>query len=125
LKRRSLQYRAAPVSSISHPEVDRIRRLQRRLFAALMLLASSCASAELPLGSSDLLRCRDSSELTVYYQGQTATVLAGGHSYALRRKPSSVGKRFASHKATLIIDGHFAAFVADDLDNLGGCRVVP
>jgi hypothetical protein len=71
-----------------------------------------------------VFRCRDGSELTVrYYQGQTATVLAGGHSYALRLKPSNVGKRFASRQATLIIDGDFAAFVADDLDNLGGCRV--
>ena len=88
----------------------------------MLLLFSSCASAEFGDARSDVFRCRDGSELTVRYQHQTATVLAGGHSYALDWKSSDVGKRFASSRATLIIDGDFAAFVADDLDDLGGCR---
>ena len=48
---------------------------------------------------------RVDSELTVHYQNRSAAVLAGGHSYALVRKTSNVGERFASPRATLIIDG--------------------
>ena len=69
--------------------------------------------------------CRDGSTLTVYYQPHSATLLVDGQTYALRRKPSNVGKHFAARQATLIIDGDFAAFVADDLNHLRGCRLAP
>ena len=68
-----------------------------------------------------MFRCRDGSQLSVQYQQRSATVMTGGASYALPRKPSDVGKRFASDRATLIIDGDFAAFVADGLHRLRGC----
>ena len=54
-----------------------------------------------------------------------SAVLLGGQTYALRRKPSNIGWRFVSPQATLIIDGDFAAFVADDLNHLRGCHVAP
>jgi Membrane-bound lysozyme-inhibitor of c-type lysozyme len=95
------------------------------VFGALLLLSSSCASAKLSGGAAHDFRCRDGSELTVHYHQQTATVLVGGHSYALWRKPSNIGERFSSSRATLIIDGDFAAFVADDLHQLRGCRSQP
>ena len=88
----------------------------------MLLLSSSCASADYRRGSADVFQCSDGSELTVQFQRRTATVLAGGHSYVLVRKSSNLGERFASPEATLIIDGDFAAFVADDLHGLQGCR---
>ena len=104
------------------PEGDRIPALRRHAFGAMLLLFSSCASAEFGDARTDVFRCRNGSELTVRHQQQAVTVLAGGQSYALDWKSSDVGKRFASRRATLIIDGDFAAFVADDLGDLGGCR---
>ena len=95
--------------------------IRRHVFGSLLLLASSCASAEFPLKSPDVFRCRNGFELTVRYEHQFATVRTGGRSYALVRKPSNIGERFASSQATLIIDGNFAAFVADDLHHLKGC----
>jgi hypothetical protein len=87
----------------------------------MLLLSSSCASAEFRGDTAEVFRCRDGSELTVQYQQQAATVIAGGHSYVLRRRPSNIGERFTSPLATLIVDGDFAAFVADDLHDLRGC----
>jgi hypothetical protein len=40
----------------------------------------------------------------------------------LNKKPTSLGVRFSSGEATLIIDGNFAAFVADEEKNYGRCR---
>jgi hypothetical protein len=36
-------------------------------------------------------------------------------------KPASIGKRYASSDATLVIDGQFAAFVTDQVSDLLGC----
>ena len=87
----------------------------------MLLLSSSWAPAELRGHPADVFKCMDGSGLTVRYQQQTATVLVDGRSYELLRKPSNIGERFTSPLATLIIDGEFAAFVADDLHDLKGC----
>lgn len=97
----------------------------RRAVGVMVLLSSSSASAESRGGSADVFRCRDGSELVVHYRPQAATVVAGGHSYELARRPSNVGERFASPQATLIVDGESATFIADDLHHLRGCRSQP
>ena len=107
----------------SASRTDRVRGhfFRRRALGTLLLLGSACASAEFAADSAAVFQCRDGSQLTVNYENRSATVLAGGHSYELVRKPSGVGERFASSRATLIIDGNFAAFVADELPRLRGC----
>lgn len=44
--------------------------------------------------------------------------------YSLRRGPSSVGERFSSDDATLIIDHPSAVFIANDRLGLRACRAV-
>jgi hypothetical protein len=91
------------------------------MLGVLLLLCSSCAYAQDQTGSTESFQCRDGSQLSVKYQRRSATVIAGGRSFTLPRKASNVGQRFASDRATLIIDGEFAAFAADGLHRLGGC----
>lgn len=44
--------------------------------------------------------------------------------YRLRSKPFSIGQRFVSSAATLIIDGPFAAFVSKRRIDLNQCRLI-
>jgi hypothetical protein len=69
-----------------------------------------------------LFRCHDGRVLQVQYGRKTAKVLVEGRSYVLVRKPSRLGNRFTSPTAALIIDGAYAAFAAEDLYDLQGCR---
>lgn len=66
--------------------------------------------------------CEDAVSFGVRRSATAATVSFGDGDYRLERKRSSIGERFASPGATLIIDGDFAAFVAEDRLGLDGCR---
>ena len=67
-------------------------------------------------------KCADGRMLQVEYDDRRAKVVVEGRSYAMPRQVSQLGTRFSSPTATLIIDGKFAAFVADGLYSLRGCR---
>ena len=70
--------------------------------------------------------CPASADLAVQRNGSTARVHYAGRRYDLQRKRSSVGDKYVSPKAALIIDGNSAIFVAEDLVDLGTCtRTVP
>jgi len=60
-------------------------------------------------------------DLRVERSGGAARVTLGGHTYALTRKRSSIGDKFISSNAALIIDGESAVFVSEDHLNLGAC----
>ncbi|HEV2594755.1 MAG TPA: hypothetical protein VGU01_06100 [Sphingomicrobium sp.] len=59
--------------------------------------------------------------MNVERSGATARVTLAGRTYALNRKQSSIGDKFISPIAALIIDGDSALFVSDDQLNLGPC----
>ena len=101
-----------------------MRFCSRRAFA-ILALASPCVSTDLVEGATEVFRCIDGTELTVHYHSRAARVVAGNQSYELALKSSHLGRRFVSPEATLIVDGEFAAFVADNLHHLQGCRVLP
>ena len=65
-------------------------------------------------------------DMKVERSGATAHVTLAGRSYALKWKQSSIGDKFISPTAALIIDGDSAIFVSEDQLNLGPCtKAVP
>ena len=65
--------------------------------------------------------CQPSQNLVVTRSGDSATVQFIDRTYQLRRKASSIGEKYVSGTAALIIDGKSAVFVADDRLQLGTC----
>ena len=65
--------------------------------------------------------CDDGQQLIVSEAGPSASVRYTGRTYELERKRSSIGRKYLSPTAALIIDGPSAVFVADDLLQLGQC----
>lgn len=59
--------------------------------------------------------------MKVERSGATAHVTLAGRTYALKWKQSSIGDKFLSPTAALIIDGDSAIFVSEDQLNLGPC----
>lgn len=68
--------------------------------------------------------CDGAETFSVSHTADQAFVRFGDQTYRLKRRPSSIGERFTSVGATLILDGDFAAFTADDRLRLGGCRAL-
>jgi hypothetical protein len=99
-----------------------------RLRLALLLLAGACsvdaAAAAPPAAKRGAIRfeCVGGQVIDVRIAGAAATVRVSGTSYSLSRRPSSIGVKFISPTAALMIDGTFAAFVADSSPNLRQCR---
>lgn len=70
--------------------------------------------------------CPASENLTVKRNLAAARVTLAGRTYDLQRKQSSIGVKYLSANAALIIDGASAVFVADDHLDLGTCvRALP
>lgn len=70
--------------------------------------------------------CPESADLAVQRNASSASVNYAGRRYELQRKRSSVGHKYASPNAALIIDGNSAIFVAEDVIDLGTCtKAVP
>ena len=90
------------------------------------MLAASAITPAYALPSPIRYTCSASQDLTVQRNRSTARVNFDGHSYDLQRKSSSIGDKYISAKAALIIDGASAVFVTEDHLGLGMCvRAVP
>ena len=64
--------------------------------------------------------------MRVERSGATAHITLAGRSYALKWKHSSIGEKFISPTAALIIDGDSAIFVSEDQLDLRPCtKTVP
>jgi hypothetical protein len=102
-------------------------------FAASLVTFASPASAQshaLPrahqVSTAVRYSCSATEELSVQRDGSTARVSLGGRSYDLQRKRSSIGDKYLSSAAALIIDGPSATFITQDRLDLGSCvEVVP
>lgn len=68
--------------------------------------------------------CEPAQQLVVQRTSRTAAVRFIDRSYVLDRKASSIGERYVSANAALIIDGPSAVFVAEDRLQLGTCLEV-
>lgn len=99
----------------------RVKLATGLMLIVLSLLGSASATAE--TGPSVKLRyaCAPAQNLVVTKSGSSASVQFIDRTYELRRKPSSIGEKYTSNTAALIIDGTSAVFVADDRIQLGAC----
>lgn len=89
----------------------------------LALLGSACsATSRSGVPASTTFRCADGRSFLVERDARTATVIFSGISYRLPRRASSIGLRYGSGEAALMIDGDFAAFVTELVPDLNDCR---
>ena len=65
--------------------------------------------------------CGGQREILIKRDHSHAIVRLNGRSYELRRKQSSIGEKYISPVAALIIDGASAVFVAQGHLDLGAC----
>lgn len=65
--------------------------------------------------------CSPNEDLLLQRTSASARVSLGGHTYALQRARSSIGDKYLSRNAALIIDGASVIFVTDDNPNRGVC----
>lgn len=88
----------------------------------LSTLGGGTATATPPQTSSQVRYvCAPVQNFVVERSAGRAIVQFTNRSYDLKRKRSSIGKKYASETATLIVDGTSAIFVAEDRLQLGTC----
>ena len=99
--------------------VGTIQRIAKAVFIGTFIsLAAAPAGAS---GRAVQYICPASEHLSVERDGSIAHVTLADRSYDMRRKHSSIGAKYLSRDAALIIDGPSAIFVAPDHLNLGTC----
>jgi len=102
----------------------RVRVAAGLLFAVLTTLGGAqAASAATTASAVTEVRyaCDAHQMLTVQRSRTAASVQFVGRSYDLQRRHSSIGEKYLSPTAALIIDGASAVFVAEDRLQLGQC----
>jgi membrane-bound inhibitor of C-type lysozyme len=97
----------------------RIRVAGALMIAVVSVLASAQAHAATP--PTVRYACEERQNLTIQRDATTARVTFIDRSYELQRRRSSIGVKYGSPSAALIIDGKSAVFVADDRLQLGAC----
>lgn len=89
--------------------------LRSRAFGTVLLLVVAGCAPRLGDGSvRNVYLCTDGAALSVLRQSGVATVDYQGSVYRLSEKRSSLGERYTSADATLIIDRHYAVFVTEE-----------
>lgn len=101
----------------------RIKIAAALLFAVLSTLGAghAAAAAAAPFGSAKRYICTPAQNFVVTRSKAAASVQFTNRRYELRRKASSIGEKYISGEAALIIDGKSAFFVAEDRFQLGTC----
>ena len=93
------------------------------LVVVAALAVGNCSAAKAAPGTQVArYKCAEDRSFTVDRNDRLAIVSYADENYLLTRKPSSLGLRYSSDVATLIIDHDFAAFVTDSTINLRDCR---
>lgn len=116
-------------SSKRRPAIIRLTALTLTGLTALAApisigLLSSCSAAAAPQVKSATYNCNAGRSFGVRSDDKHATIEYSGQRYSLPRRPSSIGYKYASPAATLIIDGDVAVFVTEAIVDLGGCYEV-
>jgi membrane-bound inhibitor of C-type lysozyme len=87
-----------------------------------MLLFPGTIQAQAATASIEVqYACTDAQIFIVTRTADKAFVQFDGKTYELQRRPSSIGIKYISASAALIVDGPSAVFVADDRFQLGTC----
>ena len=107
-----------------------MRRSLTALKRSALLVAVSALPATVhahPNSNTSQYTCAaEVGDMKVERSGATAHIRLAGRTYALKWKHSSIGEKFISPTAALMIDGESAIFVSEDQLNLGPCtKAVP
>jgi len=98
----------------------RIRAATGVMIAVLSVLIAANAIAA--VGTKPVRYvCESAPELVVMRTMNNASVHFAGKTYELRREASSIGAKYISGNAALIVDGRSAVFVSEDQLQLGTC----
>jgi len=95
-------------------------RLPFTLSTLVLAACSTQGAASVPDVAT--YRCAEGRSFSVERTGEAATVLYSEERYQLSRRPSSIGIRYASREATLLLDDDFAAFATEMVIDLQDCR---
>ena len=92
--------------------------------ALCMVLIASSVQAHGPPPGTTAFECSAGQKFEVEYhdRGRIAVVRTRTRDFQLPKRAASLGMRFSSDEATLIIDGDLAAFVADGVNEYLKCR---
>ena len=93
------------------------------LIGVLSLLGTVTAAHARPVIQTHYA-CDHGEEFVVRRSGHRASVQFPDRTYELRMARSSIGQKFLSQTAALIVDGPSAVFVADNRLQLGQCLEV-
>lgn len=96
-------------------------RLAAGLLIGVLSLLGGAHSANAAPATEIRYACDGGQNLIVSRSGNLASVRFIDRSYALQQRRSSIGEKYSSPTATLIIDGRAAVFVAKDRLQLGQC----
>ena len=89
----------------------------------LALIATGACSAEGRTSRTvTVFHCAGGRSFAVERDEKLAVVVLSGKRYELGRRRSSIGIRYATTGATLIVDGDMAAFVTGSVIDLQLCR---
>jgi len=105
-----------------------MKDLRLKVAAALMSsVLSVLGGAQAHAAPSTTVRyaCDARQNLVIERDKGVARVRFVDRTYELKRRASSIGVKYLSPTAALIIDGASAVFVADDRLQLGACTEVP
>ena len=92
---------------------------------AMALGSQGAAHAAAPVAAPVRYACADSREFIVTRSAASATVVFRDRTYTLQRGRSSIGEKYLSDAAALILDGPSAVFVADDRPAADVCVAAP
>lgn len=88
------------------------------------MLLGSCSAQSAKPKVETTYRCSDGRTFKVLRDSYEADVDYANESYSLQRRPSSIGIRYGSTEASLILDGPYAAFVTETVVDLPQCKEV-
>jgi len=91
--------------------------------ATTILAGSSASAAGTDARERKQVTCADTRSFTILSDGKRAQVIWADRHATLPRKPSSLGERYESARAALIIDGAFVAFVPKGNSSWEDCYV--
>jgi hypothetical protein len=89
---------------------------------ATFALFTGCSASPPPFESREHYTCATGRWFEVRRSSSAADVSLDGRNYSLELKAGSLGTRYASPEATLIVDGNFAAFVTNEDIGLTACH---
>ena len=92
------------------------------LLLALLVPTALLGCSAGPVEEHMIFECAGQQKIDVHLWPGRATLVTSIGRFDLTARPSSIGRKYSSDAATLIIDDEFAAFVTKDQDGFRDCK---